>query len=170
MIDSSIDKLSELQTLLPKLDNKNFSKRIKILGDGTLGQHIRHIIEFYICLLDGIEGSEVNYDNRNRDVNLETDVNGAWDSLYQIKLRLQKIKNNKMMTLITNLSSDEGRREVLVSSLYRELAYCQEHCTHHQALIKVGLQELNLLHLVDPNFGVAHSTVKYRNNFTKVYR
>ncbi len=168
MIDSSTDRLTELQTLLLKLDNKDFSRQIKTLSDGTLGQHIRHIVEFYISLLDGIEDSEVNYDNRNRDVNLETDVKAAWDSLYKIKLQLQTVKNNKMMTLVTNLSSTESKAEVLVSSLYRELAYCQEHCTHHQALIKVGLQELNLLHLVDKNFGVAHSTIIYRDTLTKV--
>lgn len=167
MIDLSTDRLTELQTLLLRLDDKIISTRIKMLSDGTLGQHLRHIIEFYICLLDGIEGSEVNYDNRNRDVSLETDVNMAWNRLHKIIQQLQKIRNNKMITLFANLSSS-GDAEVLVSSLYRELAYCQEHCTHHQALIKVGLQELNLLHLVDQNFGVAQSTIRYRNKLAKV--
>ena len=48
------------------------------------------------------------------------------------------------------------------SSFERELLYCLDHAIHHQALIKIGLKELHLSHLVSPDFGVAYSTLRYR--------
>ena len=49
------------------------------------------------------------------------------------------------------------------TSFFRELTYCMDHCIHHQSLIKIALLEQKLIHLIDPNFGVAFSTQLYRN-------
>ncbi|MDC1012234.1 hypothetical protein OAQ04_03240 [Flavobacteriaceae bacterium] len=49
------------------------------------------------------------------------------------------------------------------SSFLRELAYCLDHRIHHQSLIKIGLTEQGLDHLIDENFGVAFFTQNYRN-------
>ena len=53
--------------------------------------------------------------------------------------------------------------EVVKSFYFRELNYCLDHCIHHQSLIKIGLIDQNLDHLIDENFGVAFSTQNYRN-------
>ncbi len=161
LIQSSICKLDELQSLLAKLNDKHLSKKVKILSYATIGQHIRHILEFYQCLLDGIECAEVNYDERKRNIKLETSTKEAWHAIYKIKLQLLEIRNNRMITLAANLSKTEGKPAIIVSSLYREMAYCLEHCVHHQALMKIGLYELDLLHLVDKNYGIASSTLRH---------
>ena len=60
------------------------------------------------------------------------------------------------------LKSVEAGEEEVKSSFERELLYCLDHAIHHQALIKIGLKELELSHLVSPDFGVAYSTLRYR--------
>jgi len=40
--------------------------------------------------------------------------------------------------------------------------YCLDHAIHHQALIKIGLKELQIADLVGDDFGVAYSTLRYR--------
>ena len=49
-----------------------------------------------------------------------------------------------------------------VTSVDRELLYCLDHAIHHQALIKIGLKELQIADLVGDDFGVAYSTLRYR--------
>jgi hypothetical protein len=48
------------------------------------------------------------------------------------------------------------------TNFYRELLYNIEHCIHHQALIKVAFNEMKMSHLLNKNFGVAPSTIQYR--------
>ena len=47
------------------------------------------------------------------------------------------------------------------TNYYRELAYNLEHTIHHMALIRVGIAEVSSLS-VPENFGVAYSTLKFR--------
>ena len=58
---------------------------------------------------------------------------------------------------------DEKENNIRIeTSFFRELIYCMDHCIHHQSLIKIALLEQNLIHFIDPNFGVAFSTQIYR--------
>ncbi|MCA1746680.1 MAG: hypothetical protein LC655_03220, partial [Bacteroidales bacterium] len=61
-------------------------------------------------------------------------------------------------------SSEGNSQKMISSSVGRELAYCIEHSIHHQAIIKAGLIDLNCTELVSSEFGVAYSTIRYRND------
>ena len=50
----------------------------------------------------------------------------------------------------------------IATNYHREIAYNLEHTIHHMALIRVGLTEVAKIELPE-NFGVASSTVKFRN-------
>jgi hypothetical protein len=50
------------------------------------------------------------------------------------------------------------------------LAYCLEHTIHHQALIKIGLMELNLIHLIDQHFGVAPATIRFKKTANAILK
>lgn len=59
--------------------------------------------------------------------------------------------------------SNEGDHTTTIATTFeRELVYCLEHTIHHQALIKVGLKELNLEGFLDGHFGVAPATLRFR--------
>jgi hypothetical protein len=60
------------------------------------------------------------------------------------------------------LFSKEAQNNLVNTSFERELVYCLDHAIHHQALIKIGLKEQELSHLVSQDFGVAYSTLRYR--------
>jgi hypothetical protein len=46
--------------------------------------------------------------------------------------------------------------------LFRELAYDLEHSIHHQAIIKIAMKNLNSEYALNENFGVARSTIRFR--------
>ena len=64
MIEYCVENLQQIKILLQDLTDENFKKRCDTLFSSTVGQHVRHILEFYICLLNGIESGVINYDKR----------------------------------------------------------------------------------------------------------
>ena len=157
MFSRSIQTINELMFLLKKLqDNDSYSKPVISLSGATIGQHTRHIIELYQCLLEGYESGMVNYDKRKRDRLLEVNSNKAFSALHLIKEKLEQ--ENKDLQLEFEIDDKSMR---LHSNYYREVYYNLEHCIHHQALIKVALLELKIKELPD-QFGVAPSTIQYR--------
>ncbi len=67
--------LNSLKSLLEELTTPAFNKPNKMLSEASIGQHFRHIIEFYQCCLFESKNGIVNYDLRKRTKVLEEDPN-----------------------------------------------------------------------------------------------
>jgi hypothetical protein len=148
--------LAELAMVLQELKPQTYAQKCAILSNGSIGQHCRHIIEFFFCLFDGYEEGMISYDKRKRDLILETNSELAVQKIAEIIEILVK-KDKKLISYY--LIDDE---EVLVETSYkRELAFNLEHCIHHQALIRIAIENLSEISLIE-NFGVSASTVYYR--------
>lgn len=157
MYSISKDILTSLVSLLNQPQaQKIYATPVSILSNGTVGQHIRHIIELYDCLLKGYDQQNINYDNRKRELIIETTPSVALEKIKFIIDHLEKPdKPVKVHSTINNHSV------FIQSSYYRELLYNLEHCIHHQALIRAALISLEQ-EIVSENFGVAPSTLQYR--------
>ena len=156
MIRSSIETIEQFKKVLIDLPEDCYARPAEGLFNATIGQHTRHVIELYQCLLDGYEMGEVCYDRRKRDLKIEQDVYFALERFHQIQRRLER--PNKELGVIYGIGDNEVQLE---SNYYREVMYNLEHCIHHQALIKVGICQLSDL-VVPDSFGVAPSTIAYR--------
>lgn len=157
------ENLSEIKALLIQLSNDQYTYASKLLSDATIGQHVRHILEFYQCVLKGINSKVINYDLRERNLQIETDKNFAIQTINNIYTVLTLDIQNESSVLEGNFSSKPGNLTEIQTTLFRELAYCLEHSIHHQALIKVCLIELNSASFIDEIFGLAPATIRYKN-------
>jgi hypothetical protein len=108
------------------------------------------------CLENHYETGVVNYDNRERNILIQTDTEFAIQGILIIKNNLNK--ENKNIELQQIIDGEEIR---IQSNYYRELLYNLEHCIHHQALIKVAILKCDNV-VIDANFGVARSTIEYK--------
>jgi hypothetical protein len=152
MFIETFDKLKEGLTLVSK---ELYTKPSVFLDNGTIGKHTRHIIELVQCLIIGYASGKVNYDKRERNLTIETDVDFAIECLNGCIAQINKA-DKKIM-----LAYEIGEKTITTTTTYfREIMYNIEHCTHHQALIKVAFNEFKIS--IDKNFGVATSTIKYR--------
>ena len=149
----------QLTDSLNQLDGDQYTFTCKNLSGNTIGQHVRHIIEMFQCLESGYLSGEINYEKRKRDNRIETDKHIASGILQDIMLQITK--ENKALSLVTYFYSGQAEPEKISSNYYREIAYNLEHTIHHMALIRVGLQEIGNI-AVDQSYGVASSTIKYR--------
>ena len=153
LVNSSLDELIDL---LQQLSDDDYSRPREQLSGSSVGEHTRHIIEMFQCLIRFYVGGTIDYDLRERNKELEASTTSAITAIQQVKANLDK--ENCDLLLAQRIQGDEI---VVNTSYFRELLYNLEHCIHHQALIKIGVRNLNVT--VSPNFGVARSTILYRN-------
>lgn len=157
LIPSIHNSLNELIDLLDQLSQTQYSNSCAELSNATIGEHTRHIIEMFQCLENQYDLGVVNYDKRERNTLIQTDTTFAIENIRAVQKNLDK--ENKNITLLQIIDAEEIRIE---SNYNRELLYNLEHCIHHQALIKVAILQCETV-TIDPNFGVARSTIEYRN-------
>ena len=154
--------LDQLDAVLSQMSTEHYALHISSLN-ASVSQHIRHIIEFYVCLFDGLKTGVVNYDNRERDPRIENDKLFTQELIKDLKERIRnQVENND---LILELKYGDGSENniSLSTNFYRELAYNIEHTIHHLAIIKQSIIEhFNYIELPD-HFGIASSTVRYVN-------
>jgi uncharacterized damage-inducible protein DinB len=155
MIKDCITNLMEHQELLLKLSDKQYQHQSELLSGASIGQHLRHVVEFYDCLLNGLSQEKINYEKRARSLELENNRKTAIKKISSIIDQLLSLELNSRLYL-------EIEDLIIDTSVERELYYNLEHSIHHQALIKVGLKEQNIGNMVNADFGVAPSTLKYR--------
>ena len=156
MIAYSKNNLREIHDLLSVMSEDDYIRPSSLLSDSTIGQHIRHIVEFYQCLLQGYDEGIVIYDKRKRDNVIETNVSVAGEALIAIIDSLDRA--DKALFLEYELNKE---KIILQSTYTRELMHNLDHSIHHMALIKIAVNELTTIKL-SHNFGVAPATIQYR--------
>lgn len=149
----------QLNDSIDQLSNEQYIQPVQTLSNATIGQHVRHIIELFLCLETGYQNGTVNYEKRKRDYAIETNKALAVQLLHSIVAGLGK--PNK--TLILEAGYDDLSEDVVIieTNYLREVVYNLEHTVHHMALIRVGITTLSAITLPE-GYGVAASTIKYR--------
>ncbi len=158
------ENLLQLKDLVQVIGTEKYNTPSDILSGATIGQHIRHILEFYLLLVSGSFTGTVSYDKRERDLRLENDPVFAAKVIDRLLSGLNTLDVTQTVKFEADYSSEGNSQKMISSSVGRELAYCIEHSIHHQAIIKAGLIDLNCTELVNGDFGVAYSTIRYRND------
>lgn len=162
MIIHCKENLQQIATLIASLEEKQYQYKSQLLSDTTIGQHVRHILEFYLCIINGVSRGFINYDNRDRNPELEQNPVSAISCIDRICNDIQFLKTDQEINLVGNFSSEAESLKTIRTSIDREFAYCLEHSIHHQALIKIGLIEQKMDHLINEGFGVAPATIRYK--------
>jgi hypothetical protein len=148
--------LLKLADSIQELTLDEYTERIPLLSNATIGEHTRHIIELFHQLIAGYTVGIINYDDRKRDLRLQENIDFAVESIASIISELDK--SNKDLCLVTLYNDQEHSIE---SNFIRELMYNLEHCIHHQAIMKIALVHIHKMEM-DDNFGVAKSTIAFR--------
>ena len=149
----------QLSGTLGQLTAAQYTQPVNLLSQATIGQHVRHIMELFICLNNGYENGTVNYDSRKRYQLIETNKEFAAAMLSGICQQLDR--PDKALLLESCYDDSTDSTIIIPTNYYREVVYNLEHTVHHMALIRVGIIEVSEIELPE-GFGVASSTIKYR--------
>ena len=148
--------LKDALLFLSKINSSLYTQTIPALFNSTLGKHTRHFIEVYQCLLFREHPFIVNYDARKRDIVLEIDLESAKHAIQRLIDELPQMPLQQDILLISLLAPQKK----IPTNIFRELVYNYDHCVHHLALMRVGLQIIQPEIVLPEHIGLAPSTLK----------
>ena len=154
----------DIRYLLIEVDPSDYSSKLEVFNGSSIGEHMRHILNFYQCIEDVLtreERSEINYAKRKRDTRIECDPEFALEVYNQSILNIHHCENQWGRSIPVRILVNEQGPPAM-STICRELFYACEHAIHHLAIIMVGIRGAGLDISLPENFGVAPSTVDYR--------
>src|SRR3974377_1888033 len=147
LIVASQDVLLQALGLLFNIWDATYSRMVEAPYSASIGRHYRHVLEHFQCLVRGIRSGEINYDARERNQRLETEVTYATIATCDV---LRAIKNYTKVSLarpckvVNSVSYGSGETAVMESNIRRELSYCVGHAIHHYAIIRLICSHLGV--------------------------
>ncbi|MFN8344851.1 MAG: hypothetical protein U0X91_07605 [Spirosomataceae bacterium] len=153
--------LAQLRDLISRISYEAYSSPLALLHGSSVGQHIRHTLEFYQCLSEQAPLGFVDYDARNRNLRLETDLVFSASVVGQLATWLSQPVEDTYLSMKVFFGEES---QEIPTTLTRELVYLAEHAIHHFAIIKIALEDTFPDIVLSSDFGVAFSTIKYRES------
>jgi hypothetical protein len=154
--------LSQLSDLVRDITEEDFVKPSEALSRSTIGQHIRHTLEFFICLEIGFRKGLVNYDKRSHDKLIETDRFIALSNIQRINDFINSLKEDQSLQLEVGYDLEKNDFITIATNTTRELVYNIEHAVHHMAIMKIGVREVAPYVTLPKDFGIAASTIRHQ--------
>lgn len=157
IIDDCVSLLEQAASLISRIEDSIFVTTTPISPRGSIGGHVRHILDFYHSFLTGIGEQYVDYNKRKRNALVEQHGSHALELIQRTIIDLRGLINIDLNRHL--LVSMENESSWCRSSILRELDFLKSHTIHHYSLIAILLR----LHEIDPGeeFGVAPSTLRY---------
>lgn len=154
--------LSQLGDLIQQISDGDYVKPSIALSQSTVGQHLRHTLEFFICLEQGCISGTINYDKRAHDRVIEEDRMVALSAVERMKEFVSATRADKPLKLEVGYDLAQEEFVTIETNFLRELTYNIEHAVHHMAIMKIGVREVAPYITMDKDFGVAASTIRHK--------
>jgi len=168
MLDNAITLESQLETVqqakafLLGLSAENYQVVLKPHFASSAGAHMRHILDHYLALKDGLHQGLINYNKRNRYSEVESCPQMAllqWQKVEQWLQEVSQLDAKMPLTVACEASVNKTQNTQTKSTLARELVFVSSHAVHHFSLLAVINSLLG--NKDEINFGIAPSTATY---------
>ncbi len=152
--------VQQINHVIAQLSADDYRKPLAEFEGNSLGQHFRHILEFFQCLEDGIQSGTVDYAARCRNPVYESKPEITTAAFSAFSNALENLDISQSVQVRAEFGTDD--RPSFDSTVGRELLFVYDHAIHHLAIIKIGL----VCHFPNINterdLGVSPSTIKAR--------
>jgi hypothetical protein len=146
--------------LIENLTDEHFT-RCNQGEKSSVGAHFRHNLDFVTNFLRGLETGKLDYNARERNLEVETNRYYAASRFREGVLKLENLTPEDLAKKIL-VRSETVENLWCESSAARELEFLQSHTIHHYALIQIKLALFGFA--VPQDFGVAPSTLEFWKN------
>jgi uncharacterized damage-inducible protein DinB len=159
--------LDQLIQLVNDIDKDDYVRPSIALSNATIGQHLRHTLEFFICFEQGFAHGIINYDKRAHDKIIEVDKILAQAAIAKIKSFVASLNSRTTLRLEAGYNLTKDKFTTIETNAMRELVYNIEHAVHHMAIMKIGVREVAPYIKLPFDFGIAASTIRYKETSVK---
>jgi hypothetical protein len=161
-IESQLQTVKQAIEFLSNISVERYQHVLRPHFTGSSGAHMRHILDHYIALKQGLEAKIIDYNYRHRESNVALCPKSAIIAWLEIKAWLVDViaLDPKMrLSIICETSLTENKSIKTSSTLGRELLFASSHAVHHFSLMSVISSLLgNSCH---GDFGMAPATASY---------
>ncbi len=159
-INAILAVVQQINHVLEQLEPHEYRRQLPEFEGSSLGQHFRHILEFFQCLESGVRSGTVDYAARERNLLYEDNPNLAAAAFEAFADALPTLHIFDPVEVRAEFGGQE--RPSYPSTVGRELLFVYDHAIHHLAIIKIGLL-CQFPHVrADRDLGVSPSTIKAR--------
>jgi len=156
--------LRQIGDLLSRMDDGQYTKQLPLFNGSTIGQHVRHIYDFYNSVVKSLEKGELDYADRERNQDIERYTHNAALNFMPLSKLILALDEDTLVDVVTEFDTKETTvRKRVGSSIGRELMYAYDHAVHHLAIVKMGIQTNFPEFEMNQEIGVAPSTIKHQN-------
>ncbi len=152
----------QMYVLLRQLPLDAYTRPLSLYHGSTVGQHFRHILEFYTCLLEGCDAAYIDYSSRQRNDAISENPEVAMAVLKSIEAAVERLDIEQRLRVESEFAISAENNPAYLSSMGRELQYAFDHAIHHLAIIRMGMETHFPEIPVDADLGVAPSTLRHR--------
>ncbi len=162
VIKGNLEGLKQAKEVVERLTDTAYTHIYTPYMQSSIGQHLRHIIDNYFALIQGLEKGHIDYNWRRRGALVEQSRMTALAEITELENWLTNLNEDDIeqrMTLVSEVCLAETQSDFATSNLHRELIFVASHCIHHIAIISMNmrLQEIE----VPEHFGLAPATATF---------
>lgn len=125
----------------------------------SIGGNMRHILDFYSCIFNGLEKGHIDFTQRNRNELIEQKTALGINYFNEIIAKINKLDISTFGDLI-KVTDNLGKGNVTIDyTIASTLAQAHSHAIHHYALVGLIINQLGL-ELPEADFGYNPTTPK----------
>ncbi len=155
--------IDDIKSTISFIDEAHYGQSLALYNGSSMGQHFRHIHDFFSCLVRMKENT-LDYTLRERNEDIENSKDCAIKNFNDVQTHLKLLDENTLIKVNTDYETVDGHRPFISSSVARELMYVYDHAVHHLAIINIGLKELYPERSINQELGVAASTLRFKQH------
>ena len=164
MISAIIQNLNRGVSLLSYINDDEYSNNSTAPYYSSIGIHMRHILDVFSCIFDGLESRQIDLTARQRNELAENKVRVGLSYFDTVIAKLKEVEVEDL-DLVVEVKDDLGLGLVTANyTLAAALIQAHSHAIHHYAIINYILNRLDIT-IMDESFGYNPTTPKPEANF-----
>jgi uncharacterized damage-inducible protein DinB len=157
MISAIIQNLNRGINLLSSISDADYANNSTAPYYSSIGIHMRHILDVFSCIFDGLETGEIDLSARQRNTLAETKVSVGLSYFDSVIEQLKNIED-KDLEQVVMVKDDLGLGMITANyTLAAALIQAHSHAIHHFASIGYIISQMGLS-LPDGDFGYNPTT------------
>ena len=137
---SHLETVAQAKTFLNHISHHAYQQEMTPYVASSAGSHMRHVIDHYLALKEGIDGGVVDYNLRHRQSDVAKSTTFALQAWNDIEVWLVDVYQNDMqaaLSVLAETSVEASYINQVSSTLGRELLFVSSHAIHHFSLLAI---------------------------------
>ncbi|MFD1315776.1 DinB family protein [Namhaeicola litoreus] len=163
MIDAILQNLERGKKLVVEVDDAQFNDNSVAPYFSSIGIHMRHVLDVFDCIFDGLPSGNIDLTHRKRNVLVEQDKELCISYFNRIHDKLSDLSDQELEVMVS-VHDDLGLGKLEAQyTLAAILIQAHSHAIHHFASIGYIIHQLGIS-LPDADFGYNPTTPRAEVN------